>query len=157
MIDCILLSTPKRIEWLKKSIDSIDLLDYKFNKKILSVDIIDDNNIDDDIKLLAALNSKDDIKQLAKQHGWDDKKKSHCSTASSKPAWRAACRDKIWRKRWVCTTRPLATWSAVNTAPVWPWRCGCPRSWAWVCKIFFRCDPSKPWIGVCTQNEPRQV
>lgn len=29
---------------------------------------------DDDIKLLAALNSKDDIKQLAKQHGWDDKR-----------------------------------------------------------------------------------
>jgi len=29
---------------------------------------------DDDIKLLAELNSKDDLKQLAKEHGWDDKR-----------------------------------------------------------------------------------
>jgi hypothetical protein len=29
---------------------------------------------DDEIKLLAELNSKDDIKQLAKSHGWDDKR-----------------------------------------------------------------------------------
>lgn len=47
MIDCILLATPKRIEWLKKSIKSIDLLKFKFNKKILSVDLIDDDQIDE--------------------------------------------------------------------------------------------------------------
>lgn len=29
---------------------------------------------EDEIKLLAELNSKDDRKQLAKQHGWDDKR-----------------------------------------------------------------------------------
>ena len=29
---------------------------------------------EDEIKLLAELNSKDDIKQLAKEHGWDDKR-----------------------------------------------------------------------------------
>lgn len=46
MIDCILLATPKRIEWLNESIKSIDLLRFKFNKKILSLDLIDDNNLD---------------------------------------------------------------------------------------------------------------
>jgi len=49
MIDCILLSTPKRIEWLKKSVDSIDLLNFKFNKKIISVDIIDQDWIEDSV------------------------------------------------------------------------------------------------------------
>ena len=29
---------------------------------------------DDELRLLAELNSKDDIKQLAKAHGWDDKR-----------------------------------------------------------------------------------
>lgn len=46
MIDCILLSTPKRLQWLKKSIKSIDSLKFKFNKKILSVDLIDDDVLD---------------------------------------------------------------------------------------------------------------
>lgn len=29
---------------------------------------------DDEIELLAELNSKDDLKQLAREHGWDDKR-----------------------------------------------------------------------------------
>lgn len=46
MIDCIVLSTPKRIEWLKKSVESINLVEFKFNKKILSVDQVDEVEFD---------------------------------------------------------------------------------------------------------------
>jgi hypothetical protein len=50
-ITCILLSTAKRIQWLNKSIESIDSLDFKFDEKIISVDEFDGFTISDsDVK-----------------------------------------------------------------------------------------------------------
>lgn len=50
-ITCIVLSTAKRLEWLDKSIGSIDSLDFKFEEKIISIDEFDGFTISDaDVK-----------------------------------------------------------------------------------------------------------
>jgi hypothetical protein len=50
-ITCIVLSTAKRLEWLNKSIESIDSLDFKFDEKIISIDEFDGFTISDtDVK-----------------------------------------------------------------------------------------------------------
>lgn len=57
-ISCLLLSTAKRLEWLKKSINSINLLDFDFEEKILSIDEFDGHKID-----------KNDL-EIFKSQGW---------------------------------------------------------------------------------------
>lgn len=48
-VSCVMLSTAKRINWLSQSIDSIDLLNFNFKEKILSIDEFDGYKIDDDL------------------------------------------------------------------------------------------------------------
>ena len=50
-ISCILLATAKRLDWLDKSIKSIDSLDFKFIDKVLSVDEFDGHKLREDTLL----------------------------------------------------------------------------------------------------------
>jgi hypothetical protein len=57
-ISCVLLSTAKRLSWLKKSIYSINSLDFSFTQKIVSIDEFDNHKI-----------SQEDIEEY-KSQGW---------------------------------------------------------------------------------------
>jgi len=55
-------------DWIKQKKQGSNNKVVKFLKNFYP------NHNDDELELLASINTRDDLKQLAKQHGWDDKR-----------------------------------------------------------------------------------